>query len=617
MSSMILGRTWDEASSPEVALLVRRFESAWRTASGTLPDPLEFLPAQPGERPGALLALLRTDLALRRQAGESVRVEWYRGHYPSIDDETLVALIYEEYCLREEAGEVPDPVEYEARFPNIAERLREIIEIHGLVAECPSTAPHPPGPDAGWSFPESGQTIAGFRLVEELGRGSFARVFRAEELRLADRPVVLKVGRLGTREPQTLARLQHTHIVPVHSCRTDRARGLSSPLYALLRPSDSGAGPGGAGRGGRADRGRARRRTRPAPGPRRQATIGGTERPGSRTYPRAIAWWGARLAEALQHAHERGVLHRDIKPSNVLVTEDGLPMLLDFNLAHDPAELTATVRADRGHARLHGPRAPGGIDRARGRSDRPPRGSLLPGSGPPGGRRRPTYRPGRRDGKGRRSPVPISGAQAIGPARDPRGRPIDPPGLPGRPAALPGSRPRPTVTTRPPSSRPTCKPWPMPLRCGSLGSRWPAGWPVGPVATGCGSRSPSPSSRSSLGFTAAWFQTQADRVRRDAEVRHLFALGRQWLEVGDCARAAIQFETAAEQAEGWPGLRDLRRAALGLREEALAMDAIRAKADAFSRQADRLRFHLLGFGGDAAAAVARAGGRPGALRGPE
>ena len=45
---------------------------------------------------------------------------------------------------------------------------------------------------------------------------------------------------------------------------------------------------------------------------------------------------GGRMAEALQHAHDRGVLHRDIKPSNVLVTGDGMPMLLDFNLAQEP-----------------------------------------------------------------------------------------------------------------------------------------------------------------------------------------------------------------------------------------------------------------------------------------
>jgi tetratricopeptide (TPR) repeat protein len=62
------------------------------------------------------------------------------------------------------------------------------------------------------------------------------------------------------------------------------------------------------------------------------------------SYIQATLWLAARLAEGLQHAHERGVLHRDIKPSNILLGDDGQPMLLDFNLAQqahaDPASAT-------------------------------------------------------------------------------------------------------------------------------------------------------------------------------------------------------------------------------------------------------------------------------------
>src|SRR5205085_11245230 len=44
-------------------------------------------------------------------------------------------------------------------------------------------------------------------------------------------------------------------------------------------------------------------------------------------------WVGARLAEALDHAHCRGVLHRDVKPANVLLTAEGAPKLADFNVS--------------------------------------------------------------------------------------------------------------------------------------------------------------------------------------------------------------------------------------------------------------------------------------------
>ena len=53
------------------------------------------------------------------------------------------------------------------------------------------------------------------------------------------------------------------------------------------------------------------------------------------TYDQAIAWTGARLADALEYAFSKEVTHGDIKPSNILLGADGSPMLLDFNLACD------------------------------------------------------------------------------------------------------------------------------------------------------------------------------------------------------------------------------------------------------------------------------------------
>jgi serine/threonine protein kinase/predicted Zn-dependent protease len=345
MSVSASRRTWEEASSPAAVRLARAFEQAWRDNKGLprRPDPQEFLDSAGAsiDAAGARLALLRADLSLRREAGEAVGVRWYLERYPCLDEDTIVALIYEEFCLREDEGERLDPAQYIAGFPEVAPALRRVLDIHGLVGSgstrTGSLLVTSGSGEHACTFPEAGQTIAGFFLVEELGRGSFARVFLARERELADRPVALKVTRRGSREPQTLARLQHTHIVPVHSHRIDRATGLHllcMPYFGRITLAQVLADVRET--GFRSGSGLVESLDRLASLKELPAQSSGRAALERRTYDRAIAWWGARLAEALEHAHERGVLHRDIKPSNVLVTSDGMPMLLDFNLAREP-----------------------------------------------------------------------------------------------------------------------------------------------------------------------------------------------------------------------------------------------------------------------------------------
>jgi len=364
-------RTWEDASSPAAVRLAQKYEQAWHDSEdlGQRPSLHEFL-GEVGtavDGPGARLAVLRADMSLRWETGEKVGVEWYLERYSDLGEDTLVALIYEEFCLREEEQEDPAlrrvppvPAEYLSRFPQVAAALGRVLEIHELVGSGTTATAFRLSLDlngtsgSNAAFPEAGQTIAGFFLVEELGRGSFARVFLAKERQLADRPVALKVTRRGSREPQTLARLQHTHIVPVHSHRIDTTSGLHllcMPYFGRITLARILADPqvqvpdAGAALAGALDRlepTEAPPNGRVSPKGRVGAGRAALER---RSYVRAIAWWGARLAEALDHAHDRGVLHRDIKPSNVLVTSDGMPMLLDFNLACEPVLEDGTAAA--------------------------------------------------------------------------------------------------------------------------------------------------------------------------------------------------------------------------------------------------------------------------------
>jgi serine/threonine protein kinase len=81
--------------------------------------------------------------------------------------------------------------------------------------------PHQPGPPA-VAMPAAGSDLLDFRIVAELGRGAFGRVYLARQTGLADRLVVLKVLPAQGGEAQVLAQLLHPNIVPIYATARSR-----------------------------------------------------------------------------------------------------------------------------------------------------------------------------------------------------------------------------------------------------------------------------------------------------------------------------------------------------------------------------------------------------------
>ncbi|QJE98244.1 WD40 repeat domain-containing serine/threonine-protein kinase [Luteolibacter luteus] len=159
-------------------------------------------------------------------------------------------------------------------------------------------------PDSGEASPW--MRLAGFELYEEIGRGGMGVVYRARQP-LLDRVVAVKVllqakfagpeeRERFLREAQTAARLQHPGIVRIIDVGDDEG----VPWFSMEHVSGKSL----------------EEIVREHPMEARQA-----------------AGCLLRVADAVQHAHQKGVLHRDLKPSNILLDQTGQPHVTDFGIA--------------------------------------------------------------------------------------------------------------------------------------------------------------------------------------------------------------------------------------------------------------------------------------------
>jgi serine/threonine protein kinase len=283
------------------------------------------------------------DLALVNRLSREMAERWQRGEQPGAEEfldrcpelwhhpRAALRLLYEEICLRQEHGQADAARHLRDRFPQWRSELAMLLDCHHLLV--------PPGMRRPSLTP--GQTVGDFELLAELGQGGHGSVFLARQRSLADRPIVVKFTPCAGREHITLARLQHTHIVPLYAVNEDPDQDLRMLCMPYL---------GGAALAHLLEQLRAR----PPAQRSGQDVLEALDRVQARLplavpvhgtvrrwlagvgYETAICWMGACLAEALQYAHDRGLVHLDLSAANVLVAADGQPMLLDFHLARAP-----------------------------------------------------------------------------------------------------------------------------------------------------------------------------------------------------------------------------------------------------------------------------------------
>jgi predicted Ser/Thr protein kinase len=226
------------------------------------------------------------------------------------DHPTLqLARVLEEYEAALEAGREPDREAILAAHPGLADQLAPALAGLAFLHRAEAQPRQVPA------------QLGDFQIVGEIGRGGMGVVYEARQVSL-NRRVALKVLRWGgvtdeeamrrfQREAETIGGLHHTNIVPIHAIGEEDGVRYFAMQYIEGRDL--------------------------------AAVVREAPEEGKGLPARQVAGWALQAAEALAHAHLRGVIHRDIKPSNLILDGDGRIWLTDFGLARRMDEVTLSL----------------------------------------------------------------------------------------------------------------------------------------------------------------------------------------------------------------------------------------------------------------------------------
>ena len=287
----------------------------------------------------------------------------------SLRQERLSQAIDEFYAAID-AGQLIDRETLLQKYADIADELDDCLHNLDFIQQItPQLATGAVEQDGDIATASPRAHLGDFRILRELGRGGMGVVYEAEQLSIGRR-VALKVLPFAAmldkqqlnrfkNEARAAGTLDHPNIVAIHSVGCERGvhyyamqliegRSLAE-IIAEMKPGrppshdETAQAAALINHATAADTVKAALPTVRATGSAAFSTIPPFE---SREYYRTIARLGIQAAEALDHAHQNGILHRDIKPANLLLDDDGKLWITDFGLARIEQDAGMTMTGD-------------------------------------------------------------------------------------------------------------------------------------------------------------------------------------------------------------------------------------------------------------------------------